>query len=177
VIPNLLDSHETAFSFVLRDRFMSVEGPQRKPGYNPHEFVHAVTNPLSFDPRFASLQAEASMVLPSARTVLRDARPARSIAAFMDECLVRAISLRYRVRQNSSLLPALEATMISEWREGYILERFFWEQLELMERRRGTLSASYPEMLRALDVSAELERWTSERAKIAATRQSFQGSS
>lgn len=44
VIPNLLESYERAFSFVLADTFYSVEGTQKSFGYNPHEFVHSVTN-------------------------------------------------------------------------------------------------------------------------------------
>jgi hypothetical protein len=36
VIPNLLNSFDHAFSFVLSDGFDSVEGPFEKIGYNPH---------------------------------------------------------------------------------------------------------------------------------------------
>ncbi|HET9232752.1 MAG TPA: hypothetical protein VFP10_01270, partial [Candidatus Eisenbacteria bacterium] len=37
VVPNLLESYDRATSFILRDTLYSVEGPQEKVGYNPHE--------------------------------------------------------------------------------------------------------------------------------------------
>jgi hypothetical protein len=58
MIPNLLESFSRAFGFVLGDTF-AVEGPQTKIGYNPHEFVHGITNPMSYDPRYKALKESA----------------------------------------------------------------------------------------------------------------------
>ncbi len=154
VIPNLLGSHQHAFSFVL-DTFVSIEGPQRQIGYNPHELIHAVTNPVSYDPRYAAQQARAEALYAQARNLLQDDPPA-TLAAFFDECLVRAISLRYIAQDSPDRLPALEASMKDEFQRGWLLERHFWNQLLDFERQRGDLATFYPQMLSALNVDAEL---------------------
>jgi len=164
VIPNLLESYETAFSFKLGGRFISVEGAQKKIGYNPHEFVHAVTNPLSYDPRHAGLQAPAGALVAEARKAMGEGAATKSIAAFMDECLVRAISLRYLARGDPARLARLENVMLEEYRQGYILERFFWERLADFEAKRESLAEAYPRMLAQLDAEAELDRWQAARA-------------
>lgn len=164
VIPNLLESFEKAFSFNLGGRFISVEGPQRNIGYNPHEFVHAVTNPLSYDPRHAGLQAPAASLLAEARRAMGENGATRSLAAFFDECLVRAVALRYLARGDSARLAQLERAMLEEYRGGHILERFFWERLGAFEQGSGTLADAYPAMLDGLDPKAELERWRAFRA-------------
>lgn len=155
VIPNLLDSHETAFSFILDDRFISVEGPQRAVGYNPHEFIHAVTNRLSYDSRHGQLQTRAGPLYEAARAALGESAPT-SIAAFFDECLVRAISLRYLTRRRPDRLAELEREMHQEFADGWLLERHFWAELGRFETQTRDLAAFYPAMLAALDPDAEL---------------------
>lgn len=163
VLPNLLQSYEAAFSFNLGGRFISVEGPQPRIGYNPHEFIHAVTNPLSYDPRHAAAQAPAELLAAEARAALGAGNANRSAAAFMDECLVRAIALRYRSGGDEARRTRREAEMMNEYRQGYILERFFWEQLALFEAGHETLAEAYPAMLARLDAPAELARWRAAR--------------
>src|SRR2546427_11544890 len=75
VIPNLLDSYDRAFSFVLGETFYSIEGLQRRPGYNPHEFIHSITNPMSYDPAYRLQQEQAMPLLEAASAALdADAR-------------------------------------------------------------------------------------------------------
>jgi hypothetical protein len=160
VIPNLLESNERAFSFVLADTFYAVEGPQPQLGYNPHEFIHAITNPMSYDPAHAPAQARAESLFVVARQVTGGEDEAHaSLAAWMDEELVRAIALRYGVGDDATRLAHAEASMLREWRRGHLLERFWFEQLGEYEKSHGTLREEYPHMLGRLNGAREMQRW------------------
>jgi hypothetical protein len=52
--------------------------------------------------------------------------------------------------------------MMREYRNGYILERFFWEELARFESASGNLRDEYPGMIGRLDAAAELARWRTE---------------
>jgi hypothetical protein len=160
VIPNLLDSYERASSFILDERFISVEGPQDRIGYNPHEFVHAVTNPAVYTPATEALRDQLRPLMEEGLGALRaPASRYPTLAAFVDENLVRTISVRYLVAAHPDRERALESEMMDEWKSGYNLMRFFWEQLILYERQAADLRAYYPSMLTRLDPAAELARW------------------
>jgi hypothetical protein len=162
VIPNLLDSFERSSSFVLRDTLFAVEGPQAKVGYNPHEFIHAVTNPAAYDPKLNTLSEKARPLLEALRSAGAGAS-FRSPAALLDESLVRAVSLRYRFPQAApDKAASLEHTMLEEYHSGYILERYFWEKLGDYEKGTLTLRQFYPAMLESLDVAKEVKRWQEE---------------
>lgn len=151
VIPNLLESYEKAFSFVLGGRFVSVEGPQAEIGYNPHEFIHAVTNPAVY--------GDATRSMAKRLQPLAEAAKADSVPAFVDEDLVRAVALRYLAAAKPDRLPKLTEAMLKDYRDGHPLERFFWEQLAEYEKSSVDLRRYYPEMLARLDPEAELARW------------------
>ena len=46
-----------------------------------------------------------------------------------------------------------------EYRSGYTLEAFFYEQLSEYEKSKEPLSEYYPTMLKHLNVKDELARW------------------
>ena len=161
VIPNLLESYDRAFAFVLQGHFNSVEGPHEKIGYNPHEFVHSITNPLSYDPQYKTLQAPAQPIYEFAKTI-HGVGDLDSLQNYLDENLVRAISLKYLDDGTPTKSQRLHNEMMSEYRSGYILERFFYEQLAGYEKSKGSLAAYYPTMLKPLDAKFELERWKQE---------------
>src|SRR5262245_32025366 len=164
VIPNLLDSYEHAFSFVLEGRFTSVEGPQLRIGYNPHEFVHAVTNPAVYTQATRFLDVRLRSLIQEGVRTLGDERLG-SVEAYVDENLVRAVSLRYLAADKPERLLALSQEMMEEYRSGYILERFFWEQLSLYEKATDVdLRGYYPRMLARLDPDLELHRWSADRS-------------
>jgi hypothetical protein len=77
----------------------------------------------------------------------------------MDENLVRAVALRYFVPRRPEREAELAAQMMDEWRSGYILVRFFWEQLSGYEQQPADLRQYYPRMVARLDPEAELRRW------------------
>jgi hypothetical protein len=91
-------------------------------------------------------------LLKEARTALQEPDSGNpTAAAFVDENLVRALSLRYRVLTHPEEEAALERAMLEEWRSGYVLERFFWEQLAAFERwRDGGVKPSKPASQRRL---------------------------
>jgi hypothetical protein len=158
VIPNLLESYDRAFAFVLQDRLNSVEGPHEKIGYNPHEFVHSITNPISYDAQYKALQAPAQPIYEFAKTI-KGVGDLDSLQNYLDENLVRAISLKYLDDGTPAKSQRLHNEMMNEYRSGYILERFFYEQLSGYEKSKGSLADYYPAMLKQLDAKAELGRW------------------
>jgi hypothetical protein len=158
VIPNLLLSFSRAFGFVLDDTFDSIEGPQKTIGYNPHEFVHGITNSMSYDPRYKALQEPAVPLFELAKKQ-PDVGDVANLQNFLDENLVRAISLKYRDNEDPSRSKRLHEAMMQEYRSGYTLEPFFYEQLGGYEKSNEPLSEYYPTMVRHLDVKNELARW------------------
>jgi hypothetical protein len=78
---------------------------------------------------------------------------------FLDENLVRAISLKYRDNGDPARSQRLQETMMEEYRSGYTLEPFFYEQLSEYEKSNEPLSEYYPTILRRLNVKYELARW------------------
>jgi hypothetical protein len=166
VIPNLLDSYERASSFILDERFISVEGPQERLGHNPHEFVHAVTNPAVYAPATEALRDQLRPLLEEGLGALgAPASRYPTLAAFVDENLVRTISLRYPVPRRAERERELELAMMDEWKSGYSLMRFFWEQLILYEQQAADLRQYYPTMLAHLDPAHELARWRAARTQ------------
>jgi len=167
VIPNLLESYERATSFVWEDTFISLQGPQPHPGYNPHEFVHSITNPLSYDPKYRNQRERAQGLLVTARRMPEAASDAENLEKYFDENLVRAISLKYLDTGDAARAERLRAKMLEEYRTGYILERFFYEQLSGYEKSGQSLRLYYPQMLARLDPEQELDRWKAETTKPA----------
>ena len=164
VIPNLLQSYEYATSLILGDRFISVEGPQERIGYNPHEFLHAITNPAVYTPATDALRDQLRPLMEESIGALgAPSSRYRTLAAFVDENLVRTVSLRYLVAARPDRESEFESEMMDEWKSGYSLMRFFWEQLILYERQAADLRAYYPTMLTRLDPAAELARWRAAR--------------
>jgi hypothetical protein len=82
---------------------------------------------------------------------------------FLDENLVKAISLKYLDNGDRARSRHLQERMMQEYRSGYTLEAFFYEQLSRYEGSDESLSEYYPTMLKNLDVTSELTRW--DRAK------------
>jgi hypothetical protein len=164
IIPNLLQSYENNFSFALDAGFYSIDGPQKQPGagYNPHEFVHSITNPMSYNSRYRKQQQRAQPLLNAAREIPAIRKGYKAIDNFFDECLVRAISLKYLDTGDTRRAEALRNIMMQEYKSGYILERFFYEQLAEYEKSKKPLREYYPEMLKRLDVGNELSRWRQE---------------
>ncbi len=165
VIPNLLQSFSRAFGFVLGDTFDSIEGPQAKIGYNPHEFVHGITNSMSYDPQYKALQEPAEPLFELAKKQ-PDVGDVANLQNFLDENLVRAISLKYRENGDPARNQRLQEAMMQEYRSGYTLEPFFYEQLSGYEKSNEPLREYYPTMLRHLDVKYELARWEQARKAI-----------
>jgi hypothetical protein len=53
----------------------------------------------------------------------------------------------------------LDAEMMEEWRSGWILEGFFYDELGRFERGRISLAKWYPKALDGLNPETELSRW------------------
>jgi len=159
VIPNLLESHQRATSLEWDDVFYSVEGPQTHPGYNPHEFVHSITNPLSYNPANKSLQQRAAPVLEAVKSLPEIQGTYDSLAAYLDENLVRAISLKYLENGDAKRTEILRDALMKEYESGFVLEKFFYDQLDEFAHGSQSLATFYPMMLSRIDSSKELQDW------------------
>jgi hypothetical protein len=67
--------------------------------------------------------------------------------------------LRYLDTGDAKRSELLRAAMMTSYRKGYILTRFFYEQLGLYDKTTKPLREFYPEMLRRLDAGKELAQW------------------
>ena len=159
VIPNLLLSYERAYSFVLGGTFYSVEGPQAVVGYNPHEFIHAITNAASYDTaRYAVAQRRAAAAYAGVRTLPAMAE-FKSLAAFLDENLVRAVALRSRAAVDPAREASATAAAATDALKGFVLVPYFCEQLKTYEKQSQPLRVYYPHLFEQLDAQRELTRW------------------
>jgi hypothetical protein len=80
-------------------------------------------------------------------------------APFLDENLVRAISLRYVDNGDPARSLHLQETMMQEYQTGYTLEPFFYAQLSGYEKSNESLSEYCSTMLKHLSVKDGLTRW------------------
>lgn len=164
-IPNPLLSSDRAYSFTLGDTLYSVEGPRTSPNYDPRELIRAITDPMSYDAANSSAHAEAGALYAEVENLPAIRGKFLSLPAFLDDNLVRAIALRYRAAGHPDREAAVRAEMMRDYNSGFIVERFFYDQLAEFERSSLTLREFYPRMLANLDAQAELDRWRSPDGK------------
>ena len=158
-IPNLLMSFERSYSFALDTTHYTVEGPQAVVGFNPYEFIRAVTAPLSYDAaHYAAVQKRAAAAYTGVQRLSAMDRFA-TLAAYVDECLVRAIALRYRGVRDEAHRDALFAGAVSDARTGLVLVPYFFERLVKYEDQSDPLRVYYPKLFDGLDGARELARW------------------
>lgn len=158
VIPSLLVAYDRAFSFVIGDTFYSIQGPQTVPGFNPHEFIHAIVNPVSLDTvHFGAAHKKAMAAYLAVRDTT--ARKISSLTQYVEESLVRAVVLRYGVANDPARDSASVAAAASDARKGLVLVPYFCEQLKLFEQQADPLRVYYPKLFEQLDAQRELTRW------------------
>jgi hypothetical protein len=146
VIPSLLLSHFRDFSFDLDGVRYRVEGPRRELMYDGHDFITAVTRPISHDSaRYGTLHRAAARAYALARPGKWLTVP---FAEYADEGLALAIGLRLAILTS----PADSTRIRQNWRTGdNWLAPYFVEQLEAYERQRGSLRDYYPRLFDALE--------------------------
>jgi hypothetical protein len=158
VIPNLLMSHDHTFSFVIGDTFYSVDGPRAATTYNPREFIRAVTRAVSFDTlRYGAAQQRALAAYQAVRD-LPAVAPYKTLAAFVDENLTRAVLARYRAGDQPNDAMA-SARAILDAKAGFVLVPYFCDQLRRYESQAEPLHQYYPKLFDQLDARREAARW------------------
>jgi len=115
-----------------------------------------ITNSMSYDPRYEALQEPAEPLFELAKNQ-PDVGDVANLN-FLDD-LVPAISLKYRDNGDPARSQRLQETMMKEYRSGYTLEPFFYEQLSGYEKSNEPPSEYYPTILRHLNVKDEFARW------------------
>jgi tetratricopeptide (TPR) repeat protein len=118
-----------------------------------HAFLHFLVDPLTLRYQSALEVAEPFLQF-AAKAPGLPADYRQDIGRLVAECLVRAIELRMDRPPESQLAAALAQAEQS----GYVLVRAFHRALVSYEQSEPALSQYFPELLRSLDVAAELRR-------------------
>ncbi|MGH9560066.1 MAG: hypothetical protein ACRD3S_01305, partial [Terracidiphilus sp.] len=118
-----------------------------------HAYLHFMLDPLVLRNQAAILK-KASLLQIAARAPELPSEYQSDFVSFMDECLVRAVSLRVRN------LPAeqLEAQLAKEDASGFFLVRPLVTQLKIFEKAEPAMSYYFPDLMKGIDVSAEQAR-------------------
>lgn len=118
-----------------------------------HAFLHFLLDPWAI--RYRTEASRASAVLEyAARAPLLPGEFHDDFPAFFDECLVRAVELRLRHLAPADLSSAIDQAEAS----GYVLVRPIYARLSEFEKSESSISAYLPELIKGIDVSAEVRR-------------------
>ncbi|MCJ7676099.1 MAG: hypothetical protein MUO35_00070 [Anaerolineales bacterium] len=166
LIPNLLSSYWQAMGIPIGMHFHEVRGPVTAvPGApdphatgDPHEFVHMLVAPTSWDP--SRVDAHASRLDGLFRRAQGyDAARYDSFILFMNECLVDAVSCR--VRQGPVPLASLDdpnrPQVMEDARAGLLMAPWFYEHLETYERRTASFAEWFDETMAAATTEGVVE--------------------
>ncbi len=168
LIPNLLFSYWQAIGVPIGMHFNEVRGPVTvRPGApdphatgDPHEFVHLLVAPTSWD--LGRVDAHASRLDGLFRRALTYDLVGRnydSFAAFTNECLVNAVSCRV-LRGPAPLAPLgapASPSVVGEAHLGFLMETWFYERLEAYERRSLEFAEWFEQTMAAATTDRVLE--------------------
>lgn len=118
-----------------------------------HAFLHFLLDPLPL--RYRSVVQSRQALLAYAAPAPRLAEEYRQdFSALLTECLVRAVELRVE-----RLAPAqAEASIGADERDGYVLIRPLYRQLEKFEQSEPGMTRYFPDLIKGIDVAAEERR-------------------
>ncbi len=137
------------------DEFFLVIGPLTELPLEPmrHAFLHFLVEPVILRYQSALDVAEPFLHL-AAKAPGLPVEYRQDVGRLVAECLVRAIELRIDRPPESRLAAALEQAEQS----GYVLVRALLQALVAYEQSEPALSQYFPELLRSIDVAAEVQR-------------------
>ena len=118
-----------------------------------HAYLHFVLDPLPLQYR-KQLETKRALLLVAARAPRLPEEYRDDFLAFTDECFIKSVELRLR-----RLPPAQLETALNEADQtGFILVRPFVAQLQKFEKSEPSMSYYFPDLIAAIDVSAEQKR-------------------
>ena len=118
-----------------------------------HAYLHYMLDPLSLRYR-KELDRKAELVNTAAKAPRLPEVYHTDFVAFAGECLIKAVELRLKKMTPQQLELALAANDQS----GFILVRPFVAQLQKFEKSEPAMSYYFPDLVAAIDVSAEQKR-------------------
>jgi tetratricopeptide (TPR) repeat protein len=120
-----------------------------------HTYLHYVLDP--FAQKRASTMKRLQPLLEAVRTAPLDDSFKNDVSLLLTESLIRAIEAR---TAKESKAPDTERQQMVEEdvREGFILTRYFYDELIKFEKDAVGLRDAYPDMLYAIDLARELKR-------------------
>ncbi len=127
-----------------------------------HEVLHTVTRPLLF--RYKAIVDEKAGLLslvtnkPEVKYNYKG-----SFATILDESLVRALT--WRIVYKRIALRILKPLIQKEYREGFVLEWYFYDNLANYERSKMPFPKFYPNLISRVNIESETERWKQDNAQ------------
>ena len=118
-----------------------------------HAFLHFLLDPIAIRYR-AEASRDAPLLEIAARAPLLPADMRDDFSSFFDECLVRAVELRLRRLSPADLAAALDQAEAF----GYIMVRAIYAGLAGFEKSEPAMSYYLPDLIKGIDVQAELRR-------------------
>jgi hypothetical protein len=120
-----------------------------------HTYLHYVLDPLAL--KRANTMARLSMLLPLVQKAPLDENFKKDISLLMTESLIRAIEAR-RLGSGKAADAQRLQLVDNDMREGFILTRYFYDQLAEFEKNSVGLRDAYPDWLYYLNVDREKKR-------------------
>ncbi len=120
-----------------------------------HTYLHFILDPLAL--KRANALARLQPLLTSVKTAPIDESFKNDISLLVTESLVRAVEARL-LPGGRTAEPARLRTVDESVREGFILTRYFYEQLLQFDKAEVGLNDAYPDWLHYIDVDRERKR-------------------
>ena len=119
-----------------------------------HAYLHFVMDPLPLRYR-KQVEAKRPLLAVAQRAPRFPQEYENDLTGFVDECAIKAVEIRL----NRLAGAKLDAALLDNDREGYILVRAFVAQLKKFEHSEPAMNLFFPDMLSAIDVDDEKKRF------------------
>jgi tetratricopeptide (TPR) repeat protein len=121
-----------------------------------HTYLHFILDPLAAKHGTSLLRLNPLMY--ELQSAPMDAAFKRDTALMANECLIRAIEARLMPGKTPEDQSAQRREIERAVSEGFVLTRYFFEQLIAFEKTPESLRDAYPDFLRNIDVGGERKR-------------------
>jgi tetratricopeptide (TPR) repeat protein len=119
-----------------------------------HAYLHFVMDPLPLRYR-KEVEAKRPLLAVAQRAPRFPQEYENDLTGFVDECAIKAVEIRL----NRLAGAKLDAELLDNDREGYILVRPFVAQLKKFEHSEPAMSLYFPDMVSAIDVDDQKKRF------------------
>jgi hypothetical protein len=118
-----------------------------------HAYLHFMLDPLPLQYR-KQIETKRALLPIAASAPLLPEEYRQDFLAFTDECFIKSVELRLRHLSAAQL----ESALVEADQSGFILVRPFVAQLQKFEKAEPAMSYYFPDLIAAIDVSAQQER-------------------